>query len=333
MTELRGMFNFFWKPQDTILTLVNKAGNLPEQSIYQISEMRLDFKESCKHYTQTLFPYAYNILGTTDDAKDAVQDVLEKYLSQTDKEIVDEKNYLIRSVVNRAINLKKRQNKTLRPGEPWLPEPVATDDEADRNLYLNEVLSYSLMVLMERLNAKERAVFILKESFDYSHTEIAATLGITEEHSRKLFSRAKASLFKNALKPAAAKKEYERGVLMKLMSAIRRRDTTDLEMAMAADVMYYADGGGKMPLLSTASTGAAEVANLFITAYDRFLSSARIDYARVNHQPALLCYLNGQLTSCQVFDLHPLTNVVLQVHSILDPNKLKSLSESFRNAR
>lgn len=55
----------------------------------------------------------------------------------------------------------------MRHGELWLPEPVATDDAADKNLHLNKVLSYSLLVLMERLNARERAVFILRESFDY----------------------------------------------------------------------------------------------------------------------------------------------------------------------
>jgi RNA polymerase sigma factor (sigma-70 family) len=289
--------------------------------------MKEGFNEMSGKYTKLLFPYAYNILGTTDDAKDAVQDVLEKYLSRANREIADEKNYLIRSVINTAINLKNRQKRILHGEGVWLPEPVATDDTADRNLYLNEVLSYSLLVLMERLSAKERAVFILKETFDYSHEEIADTIGITEEYSRKLFSRAKAGLFKPALKPAVEQQEHEREVLMKLMSAIRRRDTNELEMAMADDVKYYADGGGKVPLLATTSTGAVEVTALFITAYYRFLTSAQIEYARINHQPAILCYLKGHLTSCQVFDLHPQTGIVLQVHSILDPNKLKALSE------
>lgn len=61
------------------------------------------------HYTATLFPYAYNILGSVDDAKDAVQDVLTAHLAEPKEGIADEKSYLIKCVVNHAINAKTRQ--------------------------------------------------------------------------------------------------------------------------------------------------------------------------------------------------------------------------------
>jgi RNA polymerase sigma-70 factor (ECF subfamily) len=266
-------------------------------------------------------------LGSAEDAKDAVQDVLVSYFSDRSKEIADEKNYLIRSVINGAINMKSRQKRVLRNGERWLPEPIATDDTADRNLYLNDVLSYSLLVLMERLTAKERAVFILKETFDYPHTEIADILDITEEYSRKLLSRAKANLFKPAQKRTEGQTAHDREVLVKFMNAIRQRDIEQLEYAMAADIRFYADGGGKVPLLAVASTGSADVAALIMTVYTRFLASARIEYAWINHQPALLSYVDGRLTSCQVFDLQPQTGSILQINAVLDPDKLKALSQ------
>ena len=50
-----------------------------------------------------LFPYAYNILGTAEDAKDAIQDVLYKFLAAGKEEIADPKNYLIRGVINQSI--------------------------------------------------------------------------------------------------------------------------------------------------------------------------------------------------------------------------------------
>jgi hypothetical protein len=115
---------------------------------------------------------------------------------------------------------------------PLLPEPVATDDAADRNLYLKDILSYSLMVLLEKLNATERAVFILKESFDYTHQEIAQVLSITEDHSRKLLSRAKAKLFKPGL--GANDRDVHTSVLLeRYMDAIRRRDTLQLTVDVA----------------------------------------------------------------------------------------------------
>jgi len=113
-----------------------------------------------KDYQSILFPYAYNILGSSEDAKDAVQDVLYKYLASPKEGIENEKSYLIKGVINQSINIKNKKKKIV-PGDVWLPEPIATE-EADTNINLSDIVSYSLMVLMERLNPKERAVFILK---------------------------------------------------------------------------------------------------------------------------------------------------------------------------
>ncbi len=277
-------------------------------------------------YQRTLFPYAYNILGSIDDAEDVVQEVLAKHLSIIgEQQINNQKNYLVKSVINLAITTKNRQQKTLRQGEVWLPEPVATDDAADRNLHLREVLSYSLLVLMERLSATERAIFILRESFDYSHEEIAGVLAITGEHSRQLLRRGKAKLFKPAVAPTKAQVAHQQNVLEHFMSAIRARDVQQLEHLMAADIRFYADGGGKVPLAAGTCIGSTEVAALQIKIYHRFLTTARMVYTTVNHQPALLSFVNGQLTACQVFDLHPDTGKLLQINVVLDPAKLKSL--------
>jgi len=51
-------------------------------------------------YHNILFPYAYNILGSSDDAKDAVQDVLLKYISAKKSDIENVKGYLIKGVIN-----------------------------------------------------------------------------------------------------------------------------------------------------------------------------------------------------------------------------------------
>lgn len=145
-----------------------------------------------KDYQTILFPYAYNILGAVEDAKDAIQDVLYNYLAASREHIDNEKNYLIKSVINQALNIKQKK-KQVKLGDVWLPEPVATDS-VDTNINLDDVASYSMLVLLEQLNPKERAVFILKESFGYSHEEIAEVLTITVEGSRKLLSRARTRL-------------------------------------------------------------------------------------------------------------------------------------------
>lgn len=113
-----------------------------------------------KDYQSILFPYAYDILGSVEDARDAVQDVLYKHLSGQQKEVDNEKAYLIKAVINQSINIKEK-NKRIRYGDEWLPEPIATE-ETDKAIRLNDIAAYSLLILLENLNPKERAVFILK---------------------------------------------------------------------------------------------------------------------------------------------------------------------------
>jgi RNA polymerase sigma factor (sigma-70 family) len=273
-------------------------------------------------YTNILFPYAYNILGSAEDARDAVQDVLMKHVAEAREGITNEKAYLIRSVINHAINRKSRQRPVV-PEEPWLPEPVATES-ADAGLYLKDILSYSLLVLLERLNAQERAVFILKESFDYSHEEIAEILSLSVENSRKLLSRAKDKLFK----PAAVRERDERTnvLLRNYVDAIRGRDLSRLEDMLAADIAFYADGGWKIRVYRKACTGVAEVAELLVHVHFLYQAKSTIRETEVNHQPALLYYNGDRLISCAVFDISPETGKILRISTVVDPEKLKNIA-------
>ena len=142
-----------------------------------------------KNYTDILFPYAYNILGSVEDAKDTVQDILVKYLSIDKRHVRNEIGFLIKSVINQSINVKKKK-KTISADEIWLPEPISTE-KADDNINREEIISYSMLTLLEKLSAKERAVFILKESFDYSHQEIAEQLDISIGTSKSNLAKAR----------------------------------------------------------------------------------------------------------------------------------------------
>ena len=279
-----------------------------------------------KDYHRLLFPYAYNILGSADDAMDAIQDVLLKFISIPKQHISDERSYLIRSVVNRAINIKNR-NKRIIGDDVWLPEPVATEN-ADRDVHLKDILSYSLLVLLERLTAHERGVFILRESFDYSHQEIADTLDITEEYSRKLLSRAKAKLFKTgqvASSPHTKGNTQAALLLGKYMEAIRSRDMSRVEELLAEDIVFHADGGSKLNVVRKLCVGAADVADLLVFVYDSYQSVYEVTIGEVNHQPALFYLYEGELRTCQVFELSPKDGKIMQINSVVDPDKIRSI--------
>lgn len=269
-----------------------------------------------------LTTYAYNIIGSLQDAQDIVQDAYLKFMQIDTERIENKKAYLVRSVINLAINQKNRQQKLIDsyPGE-WLPEPVATES-ADTILNTKDVLSYSLLVLLEKLNAKERAVFILKEAFDYDHEEIAQVLELTVENSRKLLSRAKSKLREPAppadsILPAAFISRY--------LEVIRNGDTPKLEELLHKDIMVVSDGGGKAVAFRNIVSGLANVSKLLIGLMHKYYDGKRIEQGVLNHQPALFFYENGELTTTQIFEFEG--DRLVNAYFMRNPDKLKILQK------
>lgn len=273
-------------------------------------------------YRQTLFPYAYNILGSSEDAKDAVQDVMSSFISSSNTGIENEKGYLIKSVVNHSINIKKRRKKIKYGDTTWLPEPYATDD-ADTGINLREIVSYSLLILLEQLNPKERAVFILKEGFGYSHEEIAEVLSTNVENARKLLSRARTKLSQPSKPLQGSSKLPSEKFLDKYITAIRERNTKSLENILSEDITYFADGGGKVKLVKDKAQGITEVADLLMTVYHKFQTTQSFVETEINHQPALLFYEGPELKASHIFTISE--GRIQQINAIVDPDKLKNL--------
>ncbi|WP_411030152.1 sigma factor-like helix-turn-helix DNA-binding protein [Spongiimicrobium sp. 3-5] len=272
-----------------------------------------------KNYHNKLFPYAYNILGSSEDAKDAIQDVLMKYLSIEKGHIKNETGYLIKAVTNQSINIKKRNQKIIA-NRMWLPEPISTEI-ADSNINGEEIISYSMLVLLEKLTAKERAVFILKNAFEYSHEEISLVIDSTIENSRKLLSRAtkkisNSSIDTNQNTPTSFIKNY--------VHAIQNGDVSKLEKMLSEEISLHADGGKNIKVVRELTVGKAATLDLLFFVFKTHQKSLSVKISKINHQPALLFYKAKILINCQVFELEG--NKIKNIFSIIDPNKLKSLS-------
>ena len=269
-----------------------------------------------------LTTYAYNILGSYEDAKDVVQDVLLERLKRNGDEIGNEKAYLTRSTINRAINAKNRQKKIQSdyPGQ-WLPEPIATE-KADHHLNQKDILSYSLMVLLEKLDARQRAIFILKEAFDYDHEEIAQVLDISVENSRKILSRAKRELKTGSTNNVKAPAAY----LDKYIDIIHSGDTKKLEQLLSDDIVVVSDGGGKVAAALHPLVGKERALSFLSGIYRKFYQEKQIEKAIVNHHPALLFYINGILSTCQVFEIQ--NDKIHRSYFLRNPDKLAALQAS-----
>ena len=284
-----------------------------EQSTFQIESFR-----------PVLTSYAYNILGSYDEAKDVVQDAYLQFITMNTSHVENIRAYLTRTVINLSINQKNRQKKMLSsyPGE-WLPEPVSTDS-ADAGLSSKELLSYSLMVLLEKLNAKQRAVFILKEAFGYEHAEIAGIIGVSEENSRQLLRRAKRQLQEdrpgNGIRDTSIK-------LHTYLQVIQRGDIRRLEELLNEDITVISDGGGKASAALNPIRGKAPALAFLQGIYAKFYQSRPIHMGHVNHQPALFYFDERALTACQIYSFE--NGLLKHVYIIRNPDKLKKLQESF----
>ncbi|ASZ12308.1 sigma-70 family RNA polymerase sigma factor [Chitinophaga pendula] len=268
-----------------------------------------------------LMTYAYNICGSFDDAGDIVQDAYLKYLQVEKEHIRDEKAYLVRMVINLSINRKKQQQSERHTyfGE-WLPEPVATE-LADGNIRRKEILSYSLMILLEKLNPQQRAVFILKEAFNYEHTEIAAVLDITAEHSRQLFSRAKKQLAEDENKK---KKTSPAASLHNYLEMVHSGDISRLESFLHDEVALYADGGGKVTAIKHPMFGRKPVLALLTAIHGKYFTQAQTKAVTVNHYPAIQFFDEGTIIACVIFEMDD-TGLINNVFVIRNPDKLKNL--------
>ena len=273
-----------------------------------------------------LTTYAYNILGTLQDAEDVVQDTFLKYHQLNKDAINDEKAYLIRMVINLSINLKKKLQKQTAgyPGE-WLPEPVSTDTP-DEGIQKKEILSYSLMVLLEKLNPQQRGVFILKEAFDYEHEEIAAVLGISAEYSRQLLNRGKKKLQQEEFKTDSVKNAHN---LDKYVQVITSGDISELENMLSEEIAVISDGGGKAVAFRKPVPGRKQVQALLSGIHRKFYTDARIEKTEINHQPALLYFDKNdseKIVNCQMLIFEG--DLLKNVYFMRNPDKLKKLQKN-----
>lgn len=278
-------------------------------------------QEDLNNYAAQLLPYAYNILGTMEDARDSVQDVIFKYLKENRTGIENQSSYLIRSVINHSINLKQRMIKFQR-SDSWLPEPYSTD-LADNDIKTKEVLSYSMLVLLERLSAKERGVFILKEAFGYTHEDISQALGMSIENSRKLLSRSRKKLQHQELTSTSGFRKYKEQ-LNSFIQAITTGELEELENLLSTDIQLMADGGDSANVIKSKCFGRTSTARLLLDVYRTYLSDCHVVFRELNHQPAILFVLEGEIRSCQVLQIE--AGHIVNIYSVVDSRKLSSIS-------
>lgn len=204
-----------------------------------------------------LFTVAYRILGTAADAEDAVQDAWVRWSSADRSQVADPKAYLVRIVTNLAMDrLRSARVRRETYVGPWLPEPILTTAETTADA---DSVSMALLMVLENLSPLERAVFVLKEAFGFSYTEIADAVQRTPDAVRQAAHRARSHV--QARRPRfRTTRAQHREVTERFLTAAAGGDINSLLQLLAPDVTLWTDGGGKVRQAMRPVIGAQKVA-------------------------------------------------------------------------
>src|SRR5882757_9928559 len=181
-----------------------------------------------------LFGIAYRMLGSAAEAEDIVQDVWLRWQA-TDRSLVENPPAFLATITTRiCINFAQsaRSRRETYVG-PWLPEPVDTRSDPGLGAERGEALGFAILLLLEKLTPTERAAYVLREAFDYSHRQIADILQIEEGNARQLVSRARKHIADGRRTPASSGEQ--RRFLEALIGAAQKGDLTALESLFAED--------------------------------------------------------------------------------------------------
>ncbi|MEV0230138.1 RNA polymerase sigma-70 factor [Nonomuraea sp. NPDC050786] len=271
-----------------------------------------------------LFSIAYRILGSVSEAEDAVQETWLRFESAP-TEPKSAKAYLSAAVTRISIDvLRSARVRREEYVGPWLPEPLLTDpyQDPERSAELADSLSMAALLLLERLSPLERAVFVLREVFDFGFPEVAAAVGRSEAACRQLVVRARRHMAAGRPRFEADRKEREE-LASRFFDALREGDVTGLQNLLAADVSMVGDGGGKAPQLAKAVTGARNVARLLASVFPRIaLIGVTGEPHEVNGQPgAIFRDRDGKVLNTLVLDV--LDGQIQAIRLVINPDKLR----------
>jgi RNA polymerase sigma-70 factor (ECF subfamily) len=268
------------------------------------------------------FAVAYRMLGTVSEAEDVVQEALLRLHRASGVE--NPEAFLTTVTTRLAIDVLRsaRMRRESYPGS-WLPEPLV-DDDAARRVEDEEAISVAFLALLERLTPDERAVLVLRESFDYPFAEIAEILGRSEPAVRQLLSRARRRVADERPR-FEADPEQRRRLAARFLQAAREGDMAGLVAMLAPDAVLVGDGGGKARSIPRPMVGDAQIARALVAFYAQGRElGVTLEPALVNGQPGFRARdVDGRVINVASIDIAD--GAVQRIHSMLNPDKLAHL--------
>jgi RNA polymerase sigma-70 factor (ECF subfamily) len=267
-----------------------------------------------------VFSIALRMVGSAGEAEDLVQ---EAYLRlHREGEVRAPKAFLTTVVTRLAIDhLRSARVRRETYAGDWLPEPVVSVPGTDEQVEQDETVSIAFLVLLERLEPVERAVYVLHELLGFAHEEIAPVVGKSVANCRQILRRAKQHV--DAGRPRfEPSRERREALLARFLAAVRGGDVDALVGMLAADAVHVADGGGKVRATAVPILGGDKVARLW-AAFGRRPEAEAVELvpAEVNGQPGVVAVTPaGEIAVVLTVDVAG--DRIQRVWAVLNPDKL-----------
>lgn len=287
-------------------------------------------QELYDQYKGLLFKLAYQLTGSVSDAEDVVQDVFLKVCDVPPERLTEPKAYLCKMVANRCKDLRKSARKQREQyfGD-WLPEPyLQSEQDAMDEVVRDDLLSYGMLVLLERLSPAERTVFVLREALAFDYREIAELMEKSEVNCRKIYSRASAKMGLDPDEPIHPEATSQSWV-DDFLAALKQGNMDRLLAMLDQEVVMVSDGGGKARAAINPIVTPERVARFLVGPIRRYLlaDDATIEVGRNNGQYSIVFRSGEGVHTVGIVQVEQ--GRIRNLYMIRNPDKLKHVSEAF----
>lgn len=281
--------------------------------------------EHFSQYRPLLFSIAYRMLGSVADAEDMVQETFLRCQRVSQGAVQSPKRYLAAIVTRLCIDhLRSARVQREHYVGSWLPEPLISNQAANQEDHaeLAESLSFAFLTLLECLSPIERAIFLLREVFDYDYKDIAKIVDKSIPNCRQILRRARQHILYKPNVDISLQQKVK--LTEQFLTSWYQGDMEGLVALMAEDATFWSDGGGKVVAAQRPLHGSVKVAR-FLTAIRRskLLPRFTSQVAQVNGQPGIMNLVDDRPQS--IFSFEFVDGYVQSIFAVVNPDKLRSV--------
>lgn len=273
-----------------------------------------------------LFSIAYRMLSSVMEAEDILQEAYLRFRrASAQGEVQHARAYLCAIVTRLCLDhLKSATTQREQYIGEWLPEPLHTGATPEQIIGDAETLSMAFLLLLESLNPTERAVFLLREVFDYDYSEIAAYVDKSESTCRQIFSRAKKHITANRPRFTPTPQEQSR-ILGAFMLACQNGDLAALKSVLTADVTAISDGGGKVSAALRPLHGTETVAQFVLGLFKRAPAGVQYELCTLNNALSFVVRNAQNAVEVAIVPEFNAAGQICALRFVRNPDKLRAL--------